>query len=350
MWLNTNFKLIMSTSQTPMIVDESSTDTTLLAEPLLTENKNRFVVFPIKHPDIWEAFQTHRKAFWIESEIDLVPDLKDWAELNDNERHFIKHVLAFFAASDGIVMENLGARFFNDVQYPEARCFYSIQMFMETIHSIMYSQLIDTYIESPQEKDKLFRAIETIPAIKRKGEWAQKWISTSDNFATRMIAFAAVEGIFFSGSFCCIYWLNESGKLPGLCKSNDFIARDEGMHTDFACLLYNKHIINKLTTEKVHSIITEAVEIETEFITVSLPCKLLGMNADMMKEYIKFVANRLVLQLGHPALYPTARQPFGFMDRICLENKTNFFEARVSEYQMQVSNNGLDDLAFSDDF
>ena len=319
-------------------------------EPILAKDNNRFVVFPIKHPDIWEAFQTHRKAFWVESEIDLVPDLKDWAGLNTNEKHFIKHILAFFAASDGIVMENLGARFLNDVQYPEARCFYSIQMFMETIHSIMYSQLIDTYIDNPQEKDTLFRAIETIPAIKKKGEWAQKWITTSDNFATRLIAFAAVEGIFFSGSFCCIYWLNESGKLPGLCKSNDFIARDEGMHTDFACLLYNKHIINKLTTKQVHSIITEAVEIETEFITVSLPCKLLGMNADMMKEYIKYVANRLVLQLGHSALYPDAKQPFGFMDRICLENKTNFFEARVSEYQMQVSTNGLDDLTFSDDF
>jgi ribonucleoside-diphosphate reductase beta chain len=329
------------------INDNQSVDAT---EPLLAKNNNRFVVFPIKHPDIWEAFQTHRKAFWIESEIDLVPDLKDWAELNNNEKHFIKHILAFFAASDGIVMENLGARFLNDVQYPEARCFYSIQMFMETIHSIMYSQLIDTYIDNPQEKDTLFRAIETIPAIKRKGEWAQKWIATSDSFATRLIAFAAVEGIFFSGSFCCIYWLNESGKLPGLCKSNDFIARDEGMHTDFACLLYNKHIINKLSTERVHAIITEAVEIETEFITVSLPCKLLGMNADMMQEYIKYVANRLVLQLGHPSLYPSARQPFGFMDRICLENKTNFFEARVSEYQMQVSNEGLDDLKFNDEF
>jgi ribonucleoside-diphosphate reductase beta chain len=328
----------------------NTNETQMIAEPILIENPNRFVIFPIKHPDIWEAFQTHRKAFWIESEIDLVPDLKDWVTMSDKEQHFIKHVLAFFAASDGIVMENLGSRFFNDVQYAEARCFYSIQMFMETIHSIMYSRLIDTYITDAQEKDKLFRAIETIPAIKRKGAWAMKWIQSSDDFATRMIAFAAVEGIFFSGSFCCIYWLNQLGKLPGLCKSNDFIARDEGMHTDFACLLYNKHIINKLSDTQVHEIISEAVDIETDFITVSLPCKLLGMNEEMMQEYIKFVANRLVLQLGHTALYPDAKQPFGFMDRICLENKTNFFEARVSEYQMQVSSTALDELTFSENF
>jgi ribonucleoside-diphosphate reductase beta chain len=324
--------------------------TDIKEEFLLRENPNRFVIFPIKCYDIWEAFQKHRKAFWVESEIDLIPDLKDWKTMNDNEKHFVKHVLAFFAASDGIIMENLGMRFFTEIQIPEARAFYSMQLFIENIHGIMYSQLIDTYITDAHEKDNLFRAIETIPSIKQKGEWARKWIESSENFATRLVAFAAVEGIFFSGSFCCIYWLNESGRLPGLCKSNDFIARDEGMHTDFACLLYTKYIQNKLSDDEIHNIIGEAVEIEIEFITESLPCNLLGMNADLMKQYIKFVANRLILQLNHKELYPGAIQPFGFMDRICLDNKTNFFESRVTEYQMNVSNNNLDELEISDSF
>lgn len=319
-------------------------------EYLLQENPNRFVIFPIKHNDIWEAFQNHRKALWFEHEVDLVPDLKYWKLLNDGERHFIKNVLAFFAASDGIVMENLGVRFFDEIQIPEARAFYSIQMFMENIHSIMYSQLIDTYITDIAEKDSLFRAIETIPSIKKKAEWAVKWIQSSQNFATRLVAFAAVEGIFFSGSFCCIYWLNERGVMPGLCKSNEFIARDEGMHTDFACLLYTKYINNKLTDQQIHAIIQEAVEIESEFITESLPCNLLGMNSDLMKQYIKFVANRLLLQLGHSELYPGCLQPFGFMDRICLDGKTNFFEARVSEYQMTVQSNSLDIFNVHDSF
>jgi ribonucleoside-diphosphate reductase beta chain len=319
-------------------------------EYLLRENPQRFVIFPIKHNDIWEAFQNHRKAFWVESEVDLTTDLKDWDNLNDNERHFIKNVLAFFAASDGIVMENLGVRFFGDIQIPEARCFYSMQMLMESIHGIMYSQLIDTYITDANEKHKLFNAIDTIPSVKKKGEWAIKWIQSADDFATRLIAFAAVEGIFFSGSFCCIYWLNECGKMPGLCKSNDFIARDEGMHTDFACLLYNKYIENKLSDEQVHEIISDAVEIETEFITESLPCNLLGMNADLMKQYIKYVANRLVVQLGHAELYPESKQPFGFMDRICLDNKTNFFESRVTEYQKDLSNVALDELNLNSAF
>jgi ribonucleoside-diphosphate reductase beta chain len=300
-------------------------------EYLLKENPNRFVIFPIKHNDIWEAFQTHRKAFWVESEVDLTVDSKDWNLLNNNEKHFIKNVLAFFAASDGIIMENLGARFIKDIQIPEARCFYSMQMMAESIHSIMYSQLIDTYITDASEKNNLFNAIHTIPSVKKKGEWACRWISSNDSFATRLIAFAAVEGIFFSGSFCCIYWLNESGRMPGLCKSNDFIARDEGMHTDFACLLYSKYIENKLSDSDVFKIITEAVDIEIEFITESLPCNLLGMNSELMIQYIKFVANRLVLQLGHNPVFPNIKQPFGFMDRICLENKTNFFESRVTE-------------------
>ena len=328
----------------------SNTNDEKKTEYLLMENPNRFVIFPIKHNDLWEAFQKHRRAFWVESEIDLIPDLKDWKAMGDNETHFIKHVLAFFASSDGIIMENLGMRFFSDVQLPEARAFYSIQLFMENIHSIMYSQLIDTYITDATEKDKLFRAIETIPSIKLKGDWACKWIQGSDSFATRLVAFAAVEGIFFSGSFCCIYWLNESGRLPGLCKSNDFIARDEGMHTDFACLLYTKYITNKLSDAEIHSIISEAVAIETEFITESLPCNLLGMNSKLMKEYIKYVANRLVIQLGHTELYPGCKQPFGFMDRICLDGKTNFFESRVTEYQMEINNVELDKLDFSESF
>lgn len=319
-------------------------------EYLLKENPGRFVIFPIKHADIWEAFQKHRRAFWVESEVDLTPDLKDWAMLNENEKHFIKNVLAFFAASDGIVMENLGVRFFKDIQIPEARCFYSIQMLMESIHGIMYSQLIDTYVTSSDEKNKLFNAIETIPSVKRKGDWACKWIGSDDSFATRLVAFAAVEGIFFSGSFCCIYWLNESGRMPGLCKSNDFIARDEGMHTDFACLLYTKYVNNKLSDKRMHEIITEAVEIEIEFITESLPCNLLGMNAELMKQYIKYVANRLVMQLGHPQVFPNIKQPFGFMDRICLDGKTNFFESRVTEYQMDLSHVKLDELTLDDDF
>lgn len=320
------------------------------AEPLMVENPNRYVMFPIEHDDIWEMFQTHLKAFWVVSEIDLTTDLKDWVKLNENEKHFIKHVLAFFAASDGIVMENIGMRFFGDIPISEVRAFYSIQLLMETIHSITYSQLIETYITDRAEKNKLFNAIQHIPSIKHKAEWAQKWIESSDSFATRLVAFAAVEGIFFSGSFCCIYWLNESGKMAGLCKSNDFIARDEGLHTDFACLLYNRYIKGKLSDETIHSIIGEAVEIEMEFITESLPCNLLGMNADQMKEYIKYVANRLVIQLGHTPLFPDVKQPFGFMDRICLRKKTNFFEERVTEYQRELDNVQLDKLDFYAEF
>ena len=340
----------------PSVIDFTSSICTPIGKPmdkeeyLLKENPNRFVIFPIKHNDIWESFQTHRKAFWVESEVDLTVDLKDWNLLNNNEKHFIKNVLAFFAASDGIIMENLGARFIKDIQIPEARCFYSMQMLAESIHSIMYSQLIDTYITDASEKNNLFNAIHTIPSVKKKGEWACKWISSNDNFATRLIAFAAVEGIFFSGSFCCIYWLNESGRMPGLCKSNDFIARDEGMHTDFACLLYSKYIENKLSDSDVYKIITEAVDIEIEFITESLPCNLLGMNSELMIQYIKFVANRLVLQIGHNPVFPNIKQPFGFMDRICLENKTNFFESRVTEYQKDISNIKLDELKLNDSF
>lgn len=321
-----------------------------MAEILTQENPNRFVIFPIKYEDIWDAFQTHRKAFWVESEIDLTVDKQDWINLSSNEQHFIKYVLAFFAASDGIVMENLGVRFFQEIQIPEARCFYSIQMLMESTHGIMYSQLIDTYITDSTEKNKLFNAVKNVSSIKKKADWAMKWINSNDKFAVRLVAFAAVEGIFFSGSFCCIYWLNESGRMPGLCKTNDFIARDEGLHTDFACLLYNKYITNKLSDKEIHSIIKEAVEIETEFITESLPCNLLGMNAESMKTYIKYVANRLLAQLNHKELFPGVKLPFQFMDRICLKNKTNFFEARVTEYQMNLDETKLDSLNFNESF
>ena len=319
-----------------ILESEKDNLTKSMDEPLI-KSKNRFVIFPIQCPELWEMAETHIKTFWTTSEIDLTIDLKDWIKLNINEQKFIKHVLAFFAASDGIVMENLALRFFTDVELPEARTFYSMQILIESIHSITYSQLIETYILDSNEKNMLFNAISTIPTIKKKGEWAAKWINSDERFAVRLVAFAIVEGVFFSGSFCCIYWLNESGRMPGLCKSNEFIARDEGLHTDFACLLYKKYIVNKLSDQELYNIVSEAVDIETEFITDALPCDLLGMNSNLMKTYIKFVANRIVLQLGHVEIYPNIHQPFGFMDRICLENKTNFFESRVSEYQKDIS-------------
>jgi ribonucleotide reductase beta subunit family protein with ferritin-like domain len=312
---------------------------------LLTPNDSRFVVLPIHYKDIWDCYEKHNKAIWHANEIDLTNDKQYWKSLNDNERHFIKYVLAFFAGSDGIVMENLCVKFYNEVQIPEARAFYSVQIFMENVHSITYSRLIDTLIENNDEKNMLFNAIQNISSIKKKADWALKWIQSADSFAMRLMGFAAVEGIFFSGSFCCIYWLNERGVMPGLCKSNEFIARDEGLHTDFACLLYKNHIPQetRLSNAAMYEIINDAVDIEIEFITESLPCKLLGMNADLMKEYIKYVANRLVIQMGYGEIYKNCKQPFGFMDRICMENKTNFFEARVTEYQINsdVKNDNL---------
>jgi ribonucleotide reductase beta subunit family protein with ferritin-like domain len=318
-------------------------------EPLLAENEDRFVVFPVKYPDLWELFQNHRKALWNESEIDLVDDLRDWKKLTPNEQHFIKNVLAFFAGSDGIVLENIGMRFFNEIQIPEARCFYSIQMYMETVHSIMYAQLLDTYVDDEVEKTHLFRAIHTIPSVQEKALWAQKWINSSDSFATRLLAFGCVEGIFFSGSFCCIYWLKERGILPGLCKSNQFIAADEGLHCDFCVLLYTKYIQNKLPVETVHAIVSEAVAIEKSFILDSLPCALLGMNSGMMSEYIEYVADRFLGQLGYAKIF-NARQPFGFMDRICFEDKASFFEGRVTSYQMSVESSATGALNFDEPF
>lgn len=300
-------------------------------EPLLEENKNRFVLFPIEHDDIWQMYKKAEASFWTAEEIDLSNDLKDWNNLNDGERHFISYVLAFFAASDGIVNENLAENFVKEVQYPEAKCFYGFQIMMENIHSETYSLLIDTYIHDPDEKDKLFNALDTIPSVKKKGDWALKWIE-SENFVDRLVAFAAVEGIFFSGSFCAIFWLKKRGLMPGLSFSNELISRDEGLHCDFACLLYTDHINNKLSEERVRYIITSAVEIEQEFITESLPVNLIGMNADLMSQYIEFVADRLLVSLGLSKQYNSSN-PFDFMEMISLQGKTNFFEKRVAEYQ-----------------
>jgi len=303
-----------------------------MTEPLLQENKDRFVLFPIKHKDIWEMYKKAEASFWTAEEIDLASDNVDWnGKLNDNERHFIKHVLAFFAASDGIVNENLAINFLNEVQSPEARCFYGFQIMMENIHSETYSLLIDTYIKDPIEKDKLLHAIDTVPCVGKKADWAMKWISNG-TFAERLIAFAAVEGIFFSGSFCSIFWLKKRGLMPGLSFSNELISRDEGLHCDFACLLYTQYINNKMPVEKVTQIITNAVAIEKEFVSDALPVKLIGMNCDLMCQYIEFVADRLLLALGCPKFY-NAGNPFDFMEMISLQGKTNFFEKRVAEYQ-----------------
>ena len=299
-------------------------------EPLLAENPNRFVLFPIQNDEVWQYYKKSQASFWTAEEIDLSQDQKDWNNLNDNERHFIKHVLAFFAASDGIVNENLAVNFMQEVQMPEARCFYGFQIMMENIHSETYSLLIDTYIKDPKEKDYLFNALETVPAVQKKGEWALKWIN-SENFAERLIAFAAVEGIFFSGSFCSIFWLKKRGLMPGLTFSNELISRDEGLHCDFACLLYG-YLENKLTEERVQSIIADAVRIEQEFVTNALPVSLIGMNAKNMAQYIEFVADRLLVALGCGKIYNTSN-PFDFMEMISVQGKTNFFEKRVAEYQ-----------------
>ncbi len=304
----------------------------LTTEPLLKEDPNRFVLFPIKHNDIWEFYKKSEASFWTAEEIDLSVDGPDWEhKLNDGERHFISHVLAFFAASDGIVNENLAQNFLSDVQYAEAKCFYGFQIAMENIHSETYSLLIDTYIKNPTEKDRLLRAIDTIPCVRRKADWALKYIDNG-SFAEKLIAFAAVEGIFFSGSFCSIFWLKKRGLMPGLTFSNELISRDEGMHCDFACLLYNEHIINKLPQQTVIDIIKEAVSIEQEFVSDALPVSLIGMNAELMCQYIEFVADRLLASLGIPKQY-NVQNPFDFMELISMQGKTNFFEKRVGEYQ-----------------
>jgi len=315
-------------------------------EPLLKENPNRFVLFPIQHHDVWEMYKKAEASFWTVEEVDLSKDTKDWEALTDKERYFVSHVLAFFAASDGIVNENLAMNLCNNVQWPEARCFYGFQITMENIHSEMYSLLIDTYIKDTQEKDRLFRAIETVPCVKKKADWAVSWMQSEDaTFASRLMAFACVEGIFFSGSFCAIYWLKERGVMPGLTTSNEFISRDEGMHTDFACLLYSK-LHHKLSEDDAHKMVREVVGIETEFVTDALPCRLIGMNADLMRLYIQFVADRLLVQLGYSKLWNVSC-PFPFMERIALEGKVNFFERRVSEYSKAGVGKSREAMSFS---
>jgi ribonucleoside-diphosphate reductase beta chain len=300
-------------------------------EPILTESKNRFVLFPIKYDEIWSMYKKAEASFWTAEELDLNPDLADWAKLSDDEKHFVSHVLAFFAASDGIVNENLVLNFMQDVKMPEARCFYGFQVAIENIHAETYSLLIDTYIKDPAEKHRLFNAIETVPCVKKKADWALRWIDNAPSFAHRLVAFAAVEGIFFSGSFCSIFWLKKRGLMPGLSFSNELISRDEGLHCDFACLLYSM-LQNKLTDNEIKEIICDAVEYEKEFVKDAIPVSLIGMNADLMQQYIEFVADRLINALGHPKVYH-ATNPFPWMELISLQGKTNFFEKKVGDYQ-----------------
>ncbi len=317
-------------------------------EPILQGNNNRFVLFPIQHDDIWSFYKRAEASFWTAEEIDLSPDLIDWEnKLNDDEKHFIKHVLAFFAASDGIVNENLAENFLAEVQYTEAKFFYGFQISMENVHSETYSLLIDSYIKDTDEKKHLFNAIDTLDCVKKKAEWALRWIDKG-SYAERLIAFAAVEGIFFSGSFCSIFWLKKRGLMPGLAFSNELISRDEGLHCDFACLLYTKHLVNMLPKEQVEAIIKDAVEIEKEFVTDALPVRLIGMNSVLMSQYIEFVADRLLVELGNEKVYNTTN-PFDFMEMISIQGKTNFFEKRVGEYQKAGVLTGENDKDFTVD-
>jgi ribonucleoside-diphosphate reductase subunit M2 len=318
-------------------------------EPLLAPDDNRFVMFPIKYDDIWQMYKKQIDCFWRAEEIDLSKDLDNWNSLNADERYFISMILAFFAASDGIVLENLASRFMNDVQVSEARAFYGFQIAMENIHSETYSLLIETYIKDKEEKHKLFNAIEHFPCIKKKSDWAQKWINDNrSSFATRLVAFACIEGIFFSGAFCSIYWLKKRGLMPGLTFSNELISRDEALHCEFAVLLYSK-LLKKVDKARIHDIIKEAVDIEVEFICEALPCKLIGMNADLMTQYIKFVADRLAVQLGYKKIY-NVENCFPWMELISLEGKTNFFEKRVGEYALTNTTGKSDAFDLTEDF
>ena len=322
-----------------MVMDKSSTNNNTEIdlshehiEPMLEENLDRFVLFPIQHQDIWKMYKQSQASFWTAEEIDLAQDKKDWEGLNNDERYFLKHVLAFFAASDGIVNENLVMNFSNEVCWTEARAFYGFQIMLENIHAETYSLLIDTYIADDREKDHLFKALETVPSVQKKGEWALKWLSRKrGSFAERLVAFAAVEGIFFSGSFCAIFWLKKRGLMPGLTFSNELISRDEGLHCDFACLLHNK-LLRGAGENVIRRIIAEAVEIEIEFVTTALPVNLIGMNAELMKQYIEFVADRLLVSLNCSKIY-NSNNPFPWMEMISMQGKTNFFEKRVGEYQ-----------------
>jgi ribonucleoside-diphosphate reductase beta chain len=319
-------------------------------EPILTESKNRFVLFPIQHDEIWKMYKKAEASFWTTEEIDLNADLVDWAKLSADEKHFVSHVLAFFAASDGIVNENLVLNFMQDVKLPEARCFYGFQVAIENIHAETYSLLIDTYIKDPAEKHRLFNAIETIPCVKKKADWALRWIDNAPSFAHRLVAFAAVEGIFFSGSFCSIFWLKKRGLMPGLSFSNELISRDEGLHCDFACLLHSM-LNEKLSYDDIKAIICDAVEYEKEFVKDAIPVSLIGMNADLMQQYIEFVADRLMNALGYPKFYH-ATNPFPWMELISLQGKTNFFEKRVGDYQKSgvLAEKGTQVFTLDEDF
>jgi ribonucleoside-diphosphate reductase beta chain len=322
-----------------------------MTEKILQDNPGRFVLFPIEHNDIWKFYKQQEACFWTAEEIDLAQDIQDWDnKLNDDEKHFVKHILAFFAASDGIVNENIALNFVNEVQYTEAKMFYGFQIMMENIHSETYSLLIDSYIKDKDDQNMLFNAIDTIPAIKKKAEWAMRWIENG-TFTERLIAFAAVEGIFFSGSFCSIFWLKKRGLMPGLTFSNELISRDEGMHCDFACHLFNNHIENKLSESQIKEIIVSALAIEKEFILEALPVRLIGMNSELMSQYLEFVTDRLLMALGCSKVY-NSENPFDFMQNIALQGKTNFFEKRVAEYQKAGVNNKSDESiedAFSGD-
>lgn len=328
-----------------------------IMEPLLQEDKSRYVMFPVKYPDIYEMYKKASSAYWVADEINFTQDLIDINKLSENEKTFIMHVLAFFAASDGIVMENLATRFSQDIPLAEVKAFYAFQNAMEAVHSECYSLLIDTYVKDPKKQDELFNAVDNFPAIKEKADWALQWVANSDKsaapFAQRLVAFAIVEGLFFSASFCAIFWLRERGLLPGLCFANQLIARDESMHTDFACLLYSK-LVNKLPEDTVRAMIEEAVDIEKRFITESIPCSMIGMNADLMTDYIKYIADRLLMQLGATKLYGT-KNPFAFMEKSAADVKQSFFEVRVSEYAKPVSmvagqSTIPDKLEMTDDF
>jgi ribonucleoside-diphosphate reductase subunit M2 len=318
-------------------------------EPLLTPDDNRYVMFPIQYEDIWQMYKKQVDSFWRAEELDLTKDLAHWNGLNSDEQYFISMILAFFAASDGIVLENLAMRFMNDVQISEARAFYGFQIAMENIHSHTYSLLIETYIRNKEEKQRLFNAIENYPCIKKKADWAKKWIHDNrSTFATRLVAFACVEGIFFSGAFCSIFWLKKRGLMPGLTFSNELISRDEALHCEFAVLLYSK-LLKKINKTRIYEIIKEAVEIETEFICEALPCRLIGMNSELMTQYIKFVADRLCVQLGYEKIYNVSN-PFDFMELISLENKGNFFERKVSDYALANKSNAEEAFDFVEDF
>lgn len=321
----------------------------MISEPLLMADDKRFTMFPIQHLDLWSMYKKHVACFWTTEEIDLSQDIIDWKKLDDDSKHFISLILAFFAASDGIVLENLALRFFGEVQSSEVRAFYGFQIAMENCHSETYSLLIDALIKNEDMKDKLFNSIENYPCIKKKADWAQKWIHDKEaSFAVRLVAFAAIEGIFFSGAFCSIYWIKKRGLMPGLTFSNELIARDEALHTEFAILLHNK-LVKKATYFQIRRIIKEAVEIETEFICEALPCRLIGMNSVLMTQYIQFIADRLCLQLGARKLYDVSN-PFDFMESISLENKTNFFERRVADYSLATKSHGDEAFKFAEEF